>query len=271
MLAYLIFDYLKKNQIILALFILAVGWLVYRIGAIFVILFAAYIIMTGLTPIVQALIKARIPRWLAITLPYIVIFFSLLLIIRSVIPFASSQLQSLSESLPQYATTLGERIGIGSEESARDILISPINTVKEVVVDITGKALSLIFGLVAVLIISIYMLFDKERITAFMVNLFPDPNKKYAYSLIERTETKLGAWIRGQIIIAAAVGIMVWVSLLIIGLEHAFTLALFAAFLELIPFIGPIIAAIPAILVGFTVSPATAVIVLLVKLISTKY
>lgn len=265
MLAYLIFDYLKKNQIILALVMLAAGWLIYRIGAIFVILFVAYIIMTGLTPVVALLMKARIPRPLAITFPYLVIFFLLILGVRSAMPFAASQLESLSESLPQYVTSLGESLGIGAnEENARNILLSPINTIQDAVVDLTGKVLSIIFGLVAVLIISVYMLFDKERITAFMVNLFPEPNKKYAHSFIEQTETKLGAWIRGQIIIAAAVGIMVWISLLVVGVEHAFTLALFAAFMEFIPFIGPIIAAVPAIIVGFSISPATAVLILFI-------
>ncbi len=70
-----------------------------------------------------------------------------------------------------------------------------------------------------------------------------------------RIELKLGGWLRGQIILMLIIGISTYIGLTLLGVEYALALAVIAGILEIVPIIGPILSAIPALIVAFTVSP----------------
>ncbi|MBI2420934.1 MAG: AI-2E family transporter, partial [Candidatus Levybacteria bacterium] len=76
-----------------------------------------------------------------------------------------------------------------------------------------------------------------------------------------------GAWLRGQVFLSFVIGFITWISLTVVGIEYALPLALLAGMLEVIPTLGPIIAAVPAVIVAFAVSPATAALVTVVYVI----
>ena len=77
--------------------------------------------------------------------------------------------------------------------------------------------------------------------------------------IISKIELRLGAWVRGQLILAVTIGICTYFGLLLLKIPFALPLALLAGILEIVPIIGPIIAAIPAIIIAFTISPILAV------------
>ena len=78
-----------------------------------------------------------------------------------------------------------------------------------------------------------------------------------------RMQEKLGAWLRGQIILMIVVGVLTYIGLLILGVKYALVLAIFAGIAEIVPYAGPIIAAVPAIGIGLTMSPFKGMIVAL--------
>jgi len=82
------------------------------------------------------------------------------------------------------------------------------------------------------------------------------------YQIWVDTEDTLGTYVRGQLILAGIIGSVCYVGLLVLQVPNARALAVLAGLFEVIPFIGPVLAAIPAVLIGFTVSPVTGLLVL---------
>ena len=78
------------------------------------------------------------------------------------------------------------------------------------------------------------------------------------------SQHKLGRWLQVQLLASAIVGVLVFIGLSIFGIRHRVLLALLAALLEVIPFVGPLLAAVPAVLLGFLKSPIVALWTLVV-------
>ena len=92
-----------------------------------------------------------------------------------------------------------------------------------------------------------------------------------AEGLIREVEYRLGGWLRGQITLMFLVGLLTYLGLLALGVEYALPLALIAGLLEVIPVIGPIIAAIPALVVGFGMAPWMGIWVLVLYLVVQQF
>ena len=85
-----------------------------------------------------------------------------------------------------------------------------------------------------------------------------DEAAKKVMTIWLKVEERLGAWVRGQVTLAFTIGLSTFFGLTLLGIPYTFPLAILAGLLEIVPIIGPIIAAIPAILVAFTISPLLA-------------
>jgi predicted PurR-regulated permease PerM len=92
--------------------------------------------------------------------------------------------------------------------------------------------------------------------------LFHRDDRPHVEDTFELVEEKLGAWLRGQVLLSLTIGLFTWIALSLIGLNYALPLALLAGFLEVIPTIGPILSAVPAVIVAFTISPTMALVVI---------
>jgi predicted PurR-regulated permease PerM len=74
-------------------------------------------------------------------------------------------------------------------------------------------------------------------------------------------ETKLGAWVRGQVLLMAIIGILTYIGLSILRVDYALPLALLAGLLEVVPVVGPIFSAVPAVIIALSISPVFALII----------
>jgi len=104
-------------------------------------------------------------------------------------------------------------------------------------------------------------LLEENGIKKFFLSVVPLKQKNRVTRIANRIGIKLGSWLRGQLILAVAVGLVIYIGLRLMGIPYALTLALIAGVLEIVPILGPIIAAIPAIIVAFTISPLTALLI----------
>jgi predicted PurR-regulated permease PerM len=115
-----------------------------------------------------------------------------------------------------------------------------------------------VFGLLTILIVAFYLLVDSESIVRTFVRLFPRSERVRVLDACHRVATKVSAWLAGQLLLAGIIGTTAAIGLWLMGVPYFYVLALIAAVGEMIPVVGPLLAAIPAVLVAFTVSPALA-------------
>jgi predicted PurR-regulated permease PerM len=113
-----------------------------------------------------------------------------------------------------------------------------------------------LYSFFAILVISFYLSVTRKGIDSFLGAVIPDKYEAYVIDLWKRSEAKVGRWLQGQLLLCLFVGLVVYVGLSIMGIKYALLLGLMAMILEIVPVVGPVIAAIPAVFFGFIEAPA---------------
>lgn len=253
-------SYLLKNQFILALFLFICGWFILEIRSIIVSLFLAYIIMAALLPFVGFFRARRFPKLLAVFIPYIIIMIAIFLLIILLVPFFVDQIRSLFTGFPHYlnksAGLLGFQLNL---HQVQTYFTGQSNLLGENAITYTGKLFSSLFSIITVLVVSFYLLMYNDAFKLWVASMFHANDRSKVRDTMERVDEKLGNWLRGQVVLSFFIGIMSWVGLMLIGMPFALPLALIAGFLEIVPTLGPILSAIPAVIVALTISPTLAI------------
>lgn len=250
-------------------------WALYVARYALLIIYVSMLLAIGFGPVVHAIehqtlvpmVTRRLPRWLAILIVYVVIVGALTVVGLLVIPPLVDQAQELWTRLPSLldrAQSLLMRYGllthrITLEEAVRSTPASP-GAVGTVAMAVT-RAIGGIFALLTILILTFYLLVESDTLFAGFARLFPRANRPRVEEGARKISTKVSAWLSGQLILGGTVGISAAAGLYLLGVPYFYVLALVAGIGEMIPIIGPILSAIPAVLVALTVSPRTALFV----------
>ena len=124
------------------------------------------------------------------------------------------------------------------------------------------NTVSAIFGgvlsFVLIVVLSFYLAVQEDGVVNFLKVITPLKSEKYIISLWKRSQQKIGYWMQGQILLGVIVGVLIYLGLTILGVKNAILLSVFAAFFEIIPLFGPVIAAIPAVFLSFADGGLTA-------------
>ncbi|RJP46666.1 MAG: AI-2E family transporter [Armatimonadetes bacterium] len=250
-------DISAKTIIFITAFFLSL-WIVFQILDIILLLFLAFIFMSALSPLADRISRRGVPRVLAVIIIFVLILASLSgLITVGLTPFIN-QTSSLFTKLAEVISSLLQTTRID-----QSVINQELANLSRELVNFTVDVFRNIISFVTVLVITIYMVLDREKIEHYLTSLFVGRQEKVK-KLLVRIEDKLGAWLRGQVILSLIVGSLTFVGLFLLGVEFALPLAIIAGLFEVVPVIGPILAAIPAILVALTISPfATALVTIL--------
>ncbi len=108
-----------------------------------------------------------------------------------------------------------------------------------------------IFSFVLIVILSFYLAVQEDGVGKFLRVVVPWKQEKYIIGLWERSKRKIGFWMQGQVLLAGIIFVLVYLGLLLIGVDHPLLLAVAAGAFEIIPLFGPILAAIPAVFIAF--------------------
>jgi len=256
-------SYLVKNQFVAGILFLFLAWIVFQIKEVVLMLFASYIIMAALKPSVLWLQSQRLPRIAAISIPYLLVLLSLIILIFPLVPFFAEQIQQLFTNLPIFVNNAGEALGFRiDEKNVAQIL--QFESVSKNAFAFAGGVVGALFLIIAVFVISFYMLLEYSSVERALLELFPENKRGRVSKIIEQVDHKLGVWLRGQILLSLFVGLITWLALIALQLgQYALPLALLAGMLEIIPTIGPIFAAIPAVIIGLSISPNLALVLVL--------
>ncbi|MBU4332218.1 AI-2E family transporter, partial [Patescibacteria group bacterium] len=248
---------------------------VYMIRDVMAILFVAVIFGAAIDPWVDWLQTRKIPRILSILTIYVLSFGILALVVVLLVPAITTEFVGLTKDFPSYY----QRIIGGFEEfqgeastgqGVRHIIESWVANIGQTTRGIFST-ISDIFGgfiaLFAVLVITFYLIVEKDNMRAFLQAVTPLKYQPYVMQLHVRMQKKIGSWLRGQVILMIIIGILSYIGLLILGVKYALLLALFAGLMEIIPYIGPIFGAVPAVFIAFTQSPIKSLLVIVLYLI----
>lgn len=236
-----------NNHFIIAVGVVGLGFLLWELKSVIVALFFAYIVMTALSPMVEKLVGWKFKRWLAVLIVYFLTLLAVLVVITPLVPFLLAQIQSLAANFPHFLARVSNR-------DLADLLQAEFEAVGKNTVMITKTVFSGFFSVVTVAVLSLYFLLDKRQLYEVIKN-------PRILQILSQIEFRLGAWIRGQLLLSFAVGLLTFIGLTILGLPFAFPLAIVAGILEIIPVIGPILSAVPAVIVALAISPATAAMI----------
>ncbi len=236
---------------------LAFLWILFLIRDLILILFISIILMSALSPMVDYLTKFKVPKGLSIALIYLIIIGVVSLLVSLIITPLASQTANLVGNLPQALERVLPAVNIDIS-----FLRDQLTTLSRNVVGFSFTVFSNVIELIFMLVITFYLLLDKERVYKLLIQLTPGQKEK-TRSLIYKIEGRLGAWFRGQITLSLIIGLLSYTLLFLLNVPYALPLGIVAGIMEIIPMIGPIIAAIPAILVALIVSPTLALFVAL--------
>ncbi len=243
----------------------------YLLSDVVLALLAAVVMASAIEPIASAMTMRWLPRVFAVLLIY-VLFFSLVAgVVYFFVPQLLDELTSAASQLPQYIASLD----ILGSDSLKQFLIAllPVKdilpTVRGAIGSVSGgvfQTASSFFGsavnFVLIIVLSFYLSVQKGGVEDFLRLITHEKYEAYVLDLWARSRRKIGLWMQGQLLLGAIIGIFAFLALSILGVKYALLLAVLAAVFELIPVFGPIMAAVPAVAVGFSSSPFLGLMVL---------
>lgn len=247
----------------------------YLISDILLLVFVAVIIASGINSPVSWLQRHKIPRILGVILIYLVLLSLVALIVTLVFPPLASQLRQLANYFPDFLNQIGldvqELFGRYQIEGNLQIFLDKFsNGLEQATSNIFGTIINLfggIFSAFIVLAISFYLAVQEKGVKRFLVSLTPIEHQNYTSDLIERIQSKIGGWFRGQLLLMFIIGALTYIGLFFLDVKYALTLALIAGLFELVPYVGPFIALVPAGILAFVQSPLLALLVIVLYVV----
>ncbi|MEW6421422.1 MAG: AI-2E family transporter [Deinococcota bacterium] len=275
------FQYVWRSPWVrVAVFLLAF-YLAYRLFAeirtVVVDFAVAFLIAYLANPVLNWLERGRVKRGLGVFF-VLLLFVGIFALMTALIVTVSTQLVALITGLPAQVGRLNELLntvfgwlgahGIPGVESVRlrlteaiqvalqnlgrnivpilQNLLSSTGTIFSSLVSIGG----IVGQIVLILLLSIYLMLDYSRVNAALLHAFPRPWQPRVLELTESVGTAVGGYVRGQLLIATFVGVFVWLGLTLIGVPSAAAIGFLAGAFNIVPYLGPVIGATPALLLA---------------------
>lgn len=241
-------DISHKTIIFITFFILGI-WLLYLIKDLLIILFVGVILMSALTPLVNLLTKFKLPKSLSIGITYIIVIAVIAGLFAIVIPPLLEESSKLVSTLPPLLDQLFNTLAID-----KSVFQSQLSSLSRNAFSLTLAVFDNFLTIIFLLVLTFYLLLERENLEKRLAQLFLGREERVR-KLTMQIEEKLGSWFRGQLFLSFVIGVLSFIGLSILSIPYALPLAVIAGVLEVVPVIGPIISAIPPILIALTVSP----------------
>lgn len=257
-------------KVILAGLVLVFLWMVRDIIA---ILLVSVIFASAMEPMVDYFKEHKVPRAVSVLTVYFLVLGIAGLIIYLIIPPFINEFKALKDTLPAYSQQFANRFsgGIFGDVSLGTVLQGAFEQAgSKGFVSQTVGAFSGLLTIFPVLVISFYLVAEEEGMKKFIRTLLPAHHHSFTLGLIEKIQKKMGHWILGQAILSFSIFAATFIGLTLMGVKYALFLALLAGLLELVPYIGPFLSAVPAVFFAFFQSPTLAFWVFILYVVIQK-
>ncbi len=252
----------------------------FKAFTIIILVYIALIFASALRPIVTYARYLKIPRPIAILLIYLMILAAIVGIFAIVIPPIVKETDDFIKTIPSWIDTISTKYAWVRDaireydiksfvSSASSALASWTSNLSSGILSNAWTITSGIFGgvisLFLLLVMTFYMIVEENKLTKSIASLFSDDIGKNIAALADTIQAKLGSWFRGQMTLCLIIGVVTYIGYSIIGVKYALPLAVIAGILEIVPYFGPNIAGIIAVL---AVLPSSLVLAFMVVIIA---
>jgi len=248
---------ISHRTIVFTVVLLLVVWLLYSIREIILGFFISLLIMSILNPTVTKFSRYKIPRPMSVFIVYLMMLSFAGIVIALLIPPLITQSSNFVANAPKYLDSIG--VFGPYTEHVLGQLFAQIGILPGRLAKLTLSVLSNVLAVVTVLVFSFYLLVYRDKLYKQLGYFLGSRRKKEAVKVLDLLEKKLGGWFRAQLFLMFMIWISTYLGLLILGIPYALPLSILAGLLEIVPNIGPVIAAIPAVIIGFGISPIMGV------------
>lgn len=249
-----------------------------RIQEVLFLLFVAILLATAIEPIVNRLRRGPFSRGSGALVVYTAIMLVIGIAGYLVVPNVLGQAGSFAQSLPEKLQTLRAQVASIGQASVRGPLLgvidqasaaaqSPTPPGQEELVAVGAAAAQTVISFLTVFVLAFYWLVERASIKRVLLRNVPVARARDVNTVWLEIEEKLGGWVRGQLILMLAIGVMAGIGYTLIGLPNAALLAVAAGLFEIVPMLGPVLAFAPAVLVALATDPPKAIIVIVYALV----
>ena len=256
------------------LLVLLAAWWLYLVREVLVVAFLALIIAAAIHAPVAALEARGLRRVLAVLVVYLVLFAVIGLLLALLIPPLVTQARAFAADLPNIISRLSAdvnallaQLGLASGSNVVDSILGQLGSLGGLLARIPGVAVGFLSTLLLVTFLSALMILERDRARAWSMRFVAAQDRPAWDSLIRKAGDRLGAYVRGQLLIMLVTGVGSYVGLTLIGVPFALPLGIFAFLTEAIPIAGPVIAGVVMIVVALTTSPVAALLTLVLVII----
>ena len=236
--------------------------LCWKVLSILPVIIIAAVLTVSFYPIIKKLKRAtKIPLILSIFLVFIVPMIPFIYLGYIFIPRIAIEIPNLLTSLNSiisHSTFFGNFNIFAYLQSHFDYTTATNATINIALV---------VFSIVSTIVLTFFLMYDAERLLELFLHIVPGRERDKIKELLKEIASVIGKYIRGNLLISVICGIVVYAGLSVLHVPFALPLAIFAAIIDLLPLVGQTIGAIPAVIIGFGVSPLTGVLVIILHLI----
>ena len=242
--------------------------LLYILKDVLIVFLLSLIVASAISPFANWLDQRGFPRLWGVLLLFLAVLGLIALIVSLVIPSISTDVDQIVATLPavfdKVSTSL-ENVQQGAPsyldfvsevQNILGVLSSYLQQSSQSVIGLVVGIFGGVVSFIAVLVLSFYLSVTKRGVENFLDSVVPEKYESYVKDLWKRTERKVGLWFQGQLLLALIVGLVVYVGLSLMGIKFALTLGFLALAFEIVPVVGPILAAIPAVILAFLQGPS---------------
>lgn len=257
---------ITTGTVVRAILLVAAAALLFYLRDLVLIVLTAIVLSSAIDPGVHVLMRRGLPRTLSVIFVYLLIFLAFFIVFYFFLPSLLEDLATFIQTIPSYLNSFGQSDAfsqyaqiLGFETSggldANSIIAGVRDALNLGVFNNAFTAATTIFGgvfsFILIIVFSFYFTVVDTGVEEFIKVMAPHRHEAYVLHLWQRSKHKIGLWMQGQLLLGFIMGILVYLGLTILGVQHALVLALIVSLFELIPVFGPVFAAIPAIAIAF--------------------
>jgi predicted PurR-regulated permease PerM len=279
---------ISAGTVIKTIIIVILTFFLYKMLDLVLVVLAAIVIASAIEPLIKWFEKYKVRRLFSVIITYITVVLIFSGLLYFFVPPVLDEASSLLSTAPKYLDSVtlwnplndaklidtgrvvgGISDGLNGGKQILGGLSSGLTDTSSAFGDVIAKFKSLtantsdgliniasgifggVFSFILMIVLSFYLAVQEGGVEKFLRIITPVKKEAYIIDLWKRSQRKIGYWMQGQLLLGIVVGVLVYLGLMVLGVQNALILAVLAGLLEIIPYFGPILSAIPAIMFGF--------------------